>query len=172
MKIRENHHIILEKHPYAEFLNKDLMAESQLHDNEINSNYTNLVGKKISTSKSNDAPSKLIGQWIVTILKDVVHNSPLIAETISYDVSMWFAIYDEGDYAKSHHHIPYSLWSFVYYVNTPKGSSPLVFTTSGKKIKAEEGKLVLFPAGIRHHVPKNRCKNRLVLAGNLIPFRG
>ena len=102
--------------------------------------------------------------------KGIVQNEN--AETISYDVSMWFAIYDEGDYAKSHHHIPYSLWSFVYYVNTPKGSSPLVFTTSGKKIKAEEGKLVLFPAGVRHHVPKNRCKNRLVLAGNLIPFRG
>ena len=45
--------------------------------------------------------------------------------------------------------------------------SPLVFTTSGKKIKAEEGKVVIFSGDILHHVPKNRCNNRIVLAGNI-----
>ena len=37
-----------------------------------------------------------------------------------------------------------------------------------KKIKAEAGKIVVFPGTIRHCVPKNNCKNRLVLAGNII----
>ena len=54
-----------------------------------------------------------------------------------------------------------NLLSFVYFVKCPKGSSPLVFTTSGKKVKAEEGKIALFPANILHHVPKNRCEGRV-----------
>ena len=57
---------------------------------------------------------------------------------------------------------------FVYFVNAPKGASPLVFTTSGKKIKAEAGKVVIFPGTMYHHVPKNKCKNRVILAGNMV----
>ena len=61
-----------------------------------------------------------------------------------------------------------SIWSFVYFIDCPRGSSPLVFSDSGKRIKAEEGKLVIFPGHLRHHVPKNKCEGRIVLAGNCI----
>ena len=44
-----------------------------------------------------------------------------------------------------HYHHPHSSLVFVYFVNTPKGSSPLVFPTSGKKVKAEAGTLVIHP---------------------------
>ena len=44
---------------------------------------------------------------------------------------------------------------FVYFIQCPRGSSPLVFSTSGKRVKAEEGKVVIFPGNIYHHVPKN-----------------
>ena len=57
-------------------------------------------------------------------------------------------------------------FSFVYFVKTPKGSSPLIFTNSGKRIKAEEGKIVIFPGRLLHHVPKNKCEGRMTLAGN------
>ena len=79
---------------------------------------------------------------------------------------IWGQVYNIGDYQISHHHIP-SHWSFVYYVNTPKGSSPLVFTQSRKKIKAEAGKLLIFPGHLTHHVPENKCEGRTVVAGNL-----
>ena len=68
---------------------------------------------------------------------------------------------------RNHNHTS-ALMGFVYFINTPKGSSPLVFKTSGKKIKAEEGKIVLFPGVMNHYVPKNKCKNRMILAGNII----
>ena len=35
--------------------------------------------------------------------------------------------------------------------------------------KAEEGKIVIFSSTLKHYVPKNRCDNRLVLAGNMRP---
>ena len=76
------------------------------------------------------------------------------------------AKYRKGDYTVSHIHP--GDFSFVYFVKTPSGSSPLVFTTSGKRIKAEEGKLILFSSRLKHHVPKNRCDNRIVLSGNLV----
>ena len=61
----------------------------------------------------------------------------------------------------------YALYAFVYFVNSPKGSSPLVFTTSGKRIKPEEGKILIFPPQLFHHVPKNKCDGRITLSGNV-----
>ena len=58
-------------------------------------------------------------------------------------------------------------FSFVYFIKCPKGSAPLVFTTSGKRIKAEEGKVLIFPGNMKHHVPKNKGEGRMVLAGNI-----
>ena len=34
-------------------------------------------------------------------------------------------------------------------------------------MKAEEGKVVIFPGNVFHHVPKNNCDGRIVLAGNI-----
>ena len=80
-------------------------------------------------------------------------------------VSAWFAKYSKGDHAISHHHFP-TQYSFVYYINTPPGSAPLVLTTSNTEIPVEEGKVVILPCGTRHHVDKCDVDDRLVLAGN------
>ena len=60
-------------------------------------------------------------------------------------------------------------FAFNYFIKTPKESSPLIFTTSGETINAEEGKLVIFPASLIHEVPKNKCDDRIVLSGNIFP---
>ena len=78
---------------------------------------------------------------------------------------LWGQWYAKGDYQLSHTHLP-NHWSFVYYVNTPRGSSPMIFTDGGKRIKAEAGKIAIFPAFLRHHVPKNNCDGRSVISGN------
>jgi hypothetical protein len=59
-------------------------------------------------------------------------------------------------------------FSFVYYVTTPEGSSPLVFPTSGHEVKAEEGKVVIFESRLRHTIPPNQCEERCILAGNFV----
>ncbi len=79
---------------------------------------------------------------------------------------LWGQIYNEGAHQVSHHHNPHS-WSFCYYVNTPKGSSPIVFD-DGSEVIAEEGKIVFFPSWLYHSVPPNKCKDRSVVCGNFI----
>ena len=78
---------------------------------------------------------------------------------------IWGQLYNKGDYQVSHNHLP-NHWSFVYYVNTPRGSSPLVFTNSKKKVAAKAGNMVIFPSWVRHQVPPNKCEERSVVAGN------
>ena len=178
MKLQEKINIIIEKHPFADSLNDKLIEEfnavvstgymrgfvdKDLRYNNIK--FTNIIGNKVPVLENNDASSKIVGDWVDNIVRVNYHRRD--AEKVSYRLDMWFAQYNKGDYAQSHGHIPYAIFSFVYFVKCPPGSSPLVFTTSGKKIKAEEGKLVLFPSIATHHVPKNRCENRIVLAGNL-----
>ena len=166
MKIRENHEIIIEKYPYAESLNKELLLESQTPGNDTNILYTNIVGKKLHPSHLPDAPSKKIESWVYNILQNTYNYSN--TQNILYKIDMWFAQYNKGHYTKSHYHIPFAMFSFVYFVNCPKGSSPLMFTTSGKRIKPEEGKVAIFPGNVKHHVPKNNCENRLTLVGNVM----
>ena len=81
--------------------------------------------------------------------------------------ALWGNIYHKGDYTQSHDHL-YNQLSFVYFLKSKWYHSPLVLTYSGKKIRPKEGRYVLFPAHIKHHVPKQRFKEtRITLSGDL-----
>ena len=92
-------------------------------------------------------------------------NEPLVLK------SLWGQVYNKGSYQEIHDHHPTS-WSMVYYVNTPKGSSPLVFSNSEKNVLRKKrvfpksGEMVLFPGWLYHYVPPNRCEGRSIVAGN------
>ena len=79
---------------------------------------------------------------------------------------LWGQYYKKGDYQITHHHNPLS-WSFVYFVKAPKGSAPLVFTSSNKKIVPKAGMLVLFRSWLEHYVPKHKCEEiRSIVSGD------
>ena len=154
-------------HPHFESLNKKLMKEmgdsgieflfpEQIHN--LDGSSTNV--KALQTYNSIETPSlSLIKQWAMDLVRGY--------GGFNYNVPQcWVALYNKGDYTKSHGHFPAS-FAFVYFVKSPKGSSPLVFSTSGKRVTPNEGKLVLFHGSLRHKVPKNRCNGRIVVAGNL-----
>lgn len=168
MKVRENVDVIIKTYPFAPSLKSRLLSEVK-EGSSVNPFFSNITGKKIDVKESLDAPSKRVGDWVVNLIRNEYnyHNS----EGINYEIKMWFAQYDEGDSCKDHHHIPFTSFSFVYFVNSPKGASPLIFTTSGRKIKSEEGKVVIFPMNLMHHVPKNKCKERITLVGNAMAVR-
>ena len=81
-------------------------------------------------------------------------------------VEVWGQYYKEDAYQISHYHA-HSDWAFVYYVNTPEGSSPLVFDKSEKEIYSKAGEVIIFPGWLIHHVPKNKGEGRSVISGNL-----
>ena len=81
--------------------------------------------------------------------------------------SFWANIYSKGDYAEKHNHKPF-LYSFAYFVQCKWYDSPLIFTDSKIKIRPKNGRYVIFPSYLWHHVPKHRYNHsRVTLSGNL-----
>ena len=166
MKIREDHHIIEKSYPFANSI-KDNILDQINNFSFIRDRYNSDGGssnvKAPQTYPIRDATNissvKFLLRWILDLLPNHSNDNFRVE-------NFWVVHYSREDFTVSHCHYP-AQWSWVYFVNSPKGSSPLVFTTSGKRIKAEEGKVVIFSGDILHHVPKNRCNDRIVLAGNI-----
>ena len=173
MNIRENYEVIIGKHPHSESLNKKLMGDIKdfyFYSPEENGLPTNVIATQHNVKSEEKTKSiQLIENWVSSLLER--SNSSFLSAPkehgARFNMNIWFAKYNKGDYTLNHRHMDYAQYAFVYFVNCPKGSSPLVFTTSGKKIKAEEGKIVIFPPQLYHHVPKNKCDDRITLSGNV-----
>ena len=167
MFIRNKSEILSDIHPYHISLNKKILDDSKFFIfkegiRNVDGGLSNLTAPKTNETKITSKSLELVYDWILALLNQryrgwdfKVYNS-------------WVAHYSKGQYAQSHYHIPAS-FSFVYFVSSPKGSSPLIFTESGRRIKPEEGKVVIFPGDMLHQVPKNKCDGRMILAGNILP---
>ena len=164
MKVKENIDLIISHHPHSESLNKKLLEDSTIADYESDGlSYRKYVYSQHSPWRTTSSTITLIKNWVTTLIKQEygIKGANINA------LETWFSRYKKGDYALPHWHKAY-LFAFVYFVKCPSGSSPLILTTSGKRIKAEEGKVVIFPGVTEHHVPKNQCDDRIVLAGNVL----
>jgi len=166
MKVKESHEIIIDQHPYHETLNTELIKDAGNADYGVP--YAQNAGAshihaRMSAYTTRSRSIDLLSSWMRSLLYR--RYSWLSKEKIEI-CNTWFNRYDVDDYATSHDHIPFP-FSFNYFIKCPKGAAPFVFTGSGKRIKPEEGKVIIFPSCIRHHVPKNKCKDRIVLAGDI-----
>ena len=158
--IKENLKVLVDYHPFHESINKKILKGNfNFIRNAIVNGYTSNLRAERTVKTPYSEGIQLIKEWVLNIIRNDYGG-------YNYNIDAWVARYSKGDYALEHDHIPYS-FSYVYFVKTPKGSSPLVFSTSGKRIKAEEGKVIIFPGSLRHHVPKNRCEERITVAGNV-----
>ena len=82
--------------------------------------------------------------------------------------AFWANVYEKGDYAQIHNHKPMD-YSFAYFVKAKWYHAPLILSDSGKRIRPKEGKYVIFPSYLMHHVPKHRYNDtRITLSGNLL----
>ncbi len=83
----------------------------------------------------------------------------------------WFNAAKPGESTEVHNHNGKAFLSGVYYLQVPKGSGNIHFKLDDGNeyaIKAEQGKLILFPAELDHYVPENCSNNiRISLAFNL-----
>ena len=134
------------------------------HENNVTG--TNIKGSQFNFCNNLDAKPRgvlLLERWVKQIVLSQIRGN--IPVTIKY--ATWVARLDKGQQTIRHFHHPHCSIVFVYFVNTPKGSSPLVFPTSGKKVKAEAGTLVIHPGVMQHEVPPNKCDGRITIASNL-----
>ena len=164
----ERFDLIIDYHPHYKSLNSKLLKEAETSGYNDGSHYKGINDTSKFSLNLSSKTIDIIVFWVHTLLYNRYESLK------GWNLEMkdaWFTTYHRGDVTVSHDHDPaYASW--VYFVNTPKGSSPLVFTTSGKRIKAEEGKIVIFRSYVKHHVPRNNCDNRIVLVGNsvVLPF--
>jgi len=128
----------------------------------VNTRKTNVMAE-MSAWLTQSKPIQIITDWI---LSELVAYQPVGGLNVQL-IECWLARYSVDDFSNQHSHIPYP-FSFVYYVHAPEGSAPFYFTSSNQKVIPETGKLILFPGDLVHHVPKNNCHNRVVLAGNFV----
>ena len=77
----------------------------------------------------------------------------------------WGAVYNKGDGVMPHNHFPYAL-TFSYYVNTPKGSSPLIINE--KEYVVKPGQVYILSGLWIHGVRPNSCNGRSTLVGNIM----
>ena len=84
--------------------------------------------------------------------------------------NLWGMKYKSDEETIPHDHWP-ALWSFAYYLNTPKSAPGLFFPDMGEQggeRKLESGLFVMFEGHIRHAVRKTKFKGyRYVVSGNL-----
>jgi hypothetical protein len=80
---------------------------------------------------------------------------------------MFGNVYENGQENLPHSH-PNDEFVFNYFVKSPPNSAPFIFTTSGEEIEPIEGRLMVFPGHLKHHVPiSNHKGKRITLAGNI-----
>ena len=166
--------VLEEFHPFAKDSNEKIIHESMnfewmYHDHpsmgNIDGSRTNIKSWQTANILVNAGKNvAILHDWVLRVLT----TRRLAGGFNMYIWPMWMAKYTEEEYTIPHYHVPAS-YAFVYFVKASKGAAPLVFTTSGKKVKAEEGKLVVFPGFMQHHVPNNKCKERITIAGNIMP---
>ena len=107
---------------------------------------------------------KLLIEYVRNLILNIPYNHPSFPCKLEL-INWWGMVYNKGQYQNNHNHPP-AHWAFVYYVNTPKGSSPLEFSVINKKIFSKAGEVVIFPAWIYHRVRPNKCNDRSCIVGN------
>lgn len=165
MRYKENLEVYSEYYSHSQTLKEQILKESVKFRwvDDVRQ-----VGGGSSNVKASQTQEQVVVSPSITVIYEVVFDRlRILYPGWKYCItSAWLARYDKGHYTVSHDHIP-TAFSFVYFIKCPQGSAPLIFTTSGKRIKAEEGKLLIFPGNMKHHVPKNKGEGRMVLAGNI-----
>ena len=169
MKVKSRYDIIIGEYPFHKELKKEIVPLLEKYPDQpnINSNV-----KATHTEWDWNPNSSRIKR-----LKDIIctqacswckfhftgEKNPAL-----YFTNFWANVYRKGDYANPHDHLP-TFYSFVYFLKTKWYDSPLVMTDFKEKIRPKEGRYVIFPGHLRHHVPKHRYKDvRITLSGNLL----
>ena len=152
--------VSIEKYPLHSSLNPKILKE--IEDIPFNMSYETNVKAKMSDWSISTPSIEVIKKLVCDVL---LRDFSFLREYRLSVADCWVASYNKGEFTKFHDHRTY-LYSFVYFVKCPRGSSPLLVGDMKKRIRAEEGKLVIFPGILQHGVPKNRCDGRITLAGN------
>ena len=168
MKVSQSSEILIGDYLFQRQLKEEVLALLAV-SNPISKERTNV--KAFHTDWNWEPDNLRIKNFKSFILAEIErHFQPGSMKDSSRDPlimkNFWANVYYKGDYADSHGHKPYH-YSFAYFLKCENYHSPLVFSESGKKVRPKEGRFVVFPAYLKHHVPKQQYDDtRITLSGN------
>jgi len=165
MEINEKLQVKEYEYPFADKINpllykiaQEIAPDHYINDERYVSGQSFVRWLKNDTILIKHKYLDLLIQWVSQLIQHDFHPDLECAE-------LWGITYEKGMQLETHRHPSY-VYSFSYYVNSPIGSPPLVFTTSRTKIKPKNGKLIIFDSRLDHHVPIGKVGDRCVIAGN------
>ena len=169
--IRPVQRIYIFEYPHANELNPRLYQYIKTHANREHA--VNLNARKTKGRQTFTEDFLTIANWVKKVIPEKtdpdIANGELDYNDILHLNELWGVIYEKGENSGRHNHYP-NRWSFVYYVNVPEGSAPLVICGENGEIEIDAipvaGGCILFPAWVNHYVPENNCKGRCSLVGN------
>ena len=155
-------------------MNLKLYQYIEIHANREHTH--NLTARKTEGWQTFTEDFLTIANWVKKVIPEItdpdIANGELDYNDLLHLNELWGVIYEKGENSGRHNHYP-NRWSFVYYVNTPEGSAPLIICGSSGEdelnAKPVAGGCILFPAWMDHYVPENNCTGRSSVVGNFIP---
>ena len=164
MFVREYLRVMEYYYPFADKVNPLLFQQvKELGDSSTrpsNAHTSKFTGWNLNTKEVNN-----LVRWVGDLITRDFGREIISRDIFFKCVEVWGALYNEGDYITPHHHLP-SLYSFVYYINAPKGSSP--FTLEGEDIPVRAGKVLYFKGDAIHEVKPSGVDGRCMLTGNIV----
>jgi len=169
MKVQSYSDVIIGNYPHVEDFGRELKP---ILENEVSTVGQTNVKATIHTHWNYLPDHPEVIRFKKFIIKEVDKNfdpSVIGGEKASViQNEFWGNVYTKGDYAQPHHHIPNSV-SLVYFLKAKWYDSPLVFSDFDEKIDPEEGKYILFPSHILHHVPTHKFDHkRITISSNFV----
>ena len=154
---------------------EQLIKESYRLKNRSGKENNNIFTKVFHESKTN----KVIASEKVwkesSLYNTLLENILIVIKTlcppnVEYGlIDTWMGIYNKDQHAQKHHHDP-GYKSFCYYITAEEPYTPMVFDDAGVEVEAITDRLIVFPYNLHHSVPPCNGGERIMIAGNVIPF--
>ena len=170
VEIKNKSTIIIEDYPFHEKLRDELVPQLENHPDR-QGKQTNVKATMTNWNwQYNNPRVKRLKESAMKIVNDLVfmNSNSEFRETWELKwIDFWGNVYRQGEYTQTHEHVP-STFSFVYFLKSQWNDSPLVFSDFGHTIRPKQGRYVIFPSHLKHHVPPQKSKNiRMTLSGNM-----
>ncbi len=129
--------------------------------------YEPSVNASMSERRIHEYENPSIMQFLSWLQKIMTNNTHIFGRDGFLRLEeVWGTTFNKGDNITPHNHMPFA-WTWIFYVNAPVGSSPLVFSESKHHIEVSRGKLLIFEGRLQHEVPECTVDGRCILSGNI-----
>ena len=129
--------------------------------------YEPSVNASMSDRRIHEQGNPVLSQFLSWLQKIITKNTHIFGKEGALRLEeVWGTTFKKGDNITPHNHMPYA-WTWIFYVNVPPDSSPIVFSESKHTIPVAQGKLLIFEGRLMHEVPECDTDGRCILSGNI-----